>query len=491
MEDLTSISRSLREILNSSTQEQGNLTEVVQKYLESDDIGAQRAVCEVILELLEEGDEETKTQRCTLLLEDSALTYISPIIRLSSTAPGTVHSLIQLISRYGRPREVLMALSEALQYVIDRAEGFSVSDDEEDNRPLDDDDVDYESLWAEWQMIISGYIIAIPRLPNVRSTPTLLSLSEEISQSIRSLGPHASTLWSRTCLIMLCSLTDTIWNWAQKTTDKAAAIPLRTVDPHLPDPLPQSLLEDMMPVLCAALSGTSIDAGAVWLWWIANRALESKKEGAQVVNVGYDEMTMLIELLVPLTAQHPNPGMRLALFKLIGTLISLLSSRDKVLALRHLLEPENPFDTVRIESMSILREETASNNDLLSPDLLAQLAPILFPPVTLSDPDSPYNLSSPDLLSSPNPSWWTEVAHYIWFLSTRDSADRSGVRSTYREDIIMWLDAVRSKLNETLSYVQENGNVKEVAEVLPGHGVGFFLNRWADALDRARVALDA
>lgn len=133
-----------------------------------------------------------------------------------------------------------MALSEALQYVIDRAEGFSVSDDEEDNRPLDDDDVDYESLWAEWQMIISGYIIgmflyaiyesvrgypltscqAIPRLPNVRSTPTLLSLSEEISQSIRSLGPHASTLWSRTCLIMLCSLADTIWDWAQKTTDK-------------------------------------------------------------------------------------------------------------------------------------------------------------------------------------------------------------------------------------------------------------------------------
>lgn len=85
------------------------------------------------------------------------------------------------------------------------------------------------------------------------------------------------------------------------------------------------------------------------------------------------------QLLVPLTAQHPGPVMRLALFKLIGTLISLLPSRDKILALRHvsepiqlehsilinyqkLLEPENPFDTVRIESMSILREETASNN---------------------------------------------------------------------------------------------------------------------------------
>ncbi|KIR73777.1 hypothetical protein I310_02450 [Cryptococcus deuterogattii CA1014] len=538
MEDLTSISRSLREILNSS------------KYLESDDTGVQRAACEVILELLEEGDEETRAQRRTLLLEDSALTYISLIIPLSSTAPGTVHRLIQLISTYARPREILMALSESLRYVTDRAEGFTVSDDEENGQPLDDD-VDYESLWAEWQMIVSGLVIAIPRLPNVRSTPTLLSLSEEISQSIRSLGPRASTLWSRTCLVMLCSLVDNIWDWTQRTTDKggeqasllsgilfealvllgdkvdaclterwflqtfpkygngphvsklpeehegkwlggavvykraldiaeklcptpslfdriiyssnrsahgtfaafnilAATIPLGTVDSHLPDPLPRSLLEDIMPVMCAALSGTSIDAGAVWLWWIANRALETKKEGAQVANIG-----------------------------------------DKILALRHLLEPENPFDTVRIESMSILREETASNNDLLSPELLAQLAPILFPPATLSDPDSPFNLSSSDLLSSPNPSWWTEVANYIWFLSTRDNTNRSGVRSTYRVGLIVWLEAVRLKLNEIVRYIQEeNGNVKEVAEVLPGHGVEFFLIRWEDALDRARAVLD-
>ncbi|KIR78546.1 hypothetical protein I306_04474 [Cryptococcus gattii EJB2] len=592
MEDLSSISRSLREILNSSTEGQGTLAEVVQKYLESDDTGVQRAACEAILELLEEGDEETRAQRRTLLLEDSALTHISLIIPLSSTAPATVHRLIQLISTYSRPREILMGLSESLQYVIDRAEGFTVSDDEGNGQPLDDDDVDFESLWAEWQMIISGLVIAIPRLPNVRSTPTLLSLSEEISQSIRSLGPHTSTLWSRTCLVMLCSLVDNTWNWTQRTTDKggeqasllsgilfealvllgdkvdaclterwflqtfpkygngphvsklpeehdgkwlggavvykraldiaeklcptpslidriiyssnrsahgtfaafnilAATIPLGTIDSHLPDPLPQSLLEDIMPVMCAALSGTSIDAGAVWLWWIANRALETKKDGAQVVNIGYDEVTMLIELLIPLTAQHPGPVMRLALFKLIGTLISLLPSRSKILALRHLLEPENPFDTVRIESMSILREETASNNDLLSPELLAQLAPILFPPPILSDPDSPFNLSCSDLLSSPNPSWWTEVANYIWFLSIRDNTNRAGVRSTYRGELIVWLEAVRLKLNETVRYIQEeNGNVKEVAEVLPGHGVEFFLNRWGDALDRARAVLD-
>lgn len=42
---------------------QGTLAEVVQKYLESDDTGVQRAACEATLELLEEGDEETRAQR--------------------------------------------------------------------------------------------------------------------------------------------------------------------------------------------------------------------------------------------------------------------------------------------------------------------------------------------------------------------------------------------------------------------------------------------
>lgn len=53
-----------------------------------------------------------------------------------------------------------MALSESLRYVTDWAEGFTVSDDEENGQPLDDD-VDYESLWAEWQMIVSGLVIGM------------------------------------------------------------------------------------------------------------------------------------------------------------------------------------------------------------------------------------------------------------------------------------------------------------------------------------------
>lgn len=83
------------------------------------------------------------------------------------------------------------------------------------------------------------------------------------------------------------------------------------------------------------------------------------------------------------------------------------------------------------------------------------------------------------------------MANYIWFLSIRDNTNRAGVRSTYRGELIVWLEAVRLKLNETVRYIQEeNDNVKEVAEVLPGHGVEFSLNRWGDALDRARAVLD-
>lgn len=67
--------------LVTTAQEQGNLAEVVQKYLESDDTGAQRAVCEVILELVEEGDEETKTQRCVshVLFRGVSCSLLMPI----------------------------------------------------------------------------------------------------------------------------------------------------------------------------------------------------------------------------------------------------------------------------------------------------------------------------------------------------------------------------------------------------------------------------
>lgn len=114
---------------------------------------------------------------------------------------------------------------------------------------------------------------AIPRLPNARSTPTLLSLSEEISQSIKSLGPHASTFWSRTCLVMLCSLTDTIWDWTQKTTDKGGeqAVRLKPYSApllwHIDKRYTQSLLSGIL-FEALVLLGDKVDAYLTERWFL-------------------------------------------------------------------------------------------------------------------------------------------------------------------------------------------------------------------------------
>ncbi|TYJ57831.1 hypothetical protein B9479_001441 [Cryptococcus floricola] len=593
MEDLSSLSDSLREILSAPAQDQESLGNVLKKYLDTDDTNAQQAVCEVILEVLHEGDAQTQKQRRTLLLEDHALDYTASILQVTHSSPETVLPLIQLIAIYGKPREVLMAFSEALQYVVDRAKGFEVSDGEETDE--EESNVNYDELWVEWQMLIMGLTIAIPRLPNTRSTPTLLSLQELLSSSIFSLGAHASSIWPRTAILVLCRLTDTLWRWVQTTTDKngeqasilsnilfealailgpkadaelterwflktfpkysqgphisrvsqdsemdretpqgwqqaamvftqalrvveilnpnkplsdrvffsssrstygtfaafnllASTIPDGKLNGLLPDPLPSTTLEDLMPVLCAALSGTSVDAGIVWLWWIVNESQNGKK-GA--LNVGYEEVTMLLELLVPLTAQHAIPTVRLALFKLMGALVSLQEGRDKVLALRQLLEPENPFESVRVESLSILRQETSNSPEILGTGFLAQLNPILFPAPVPNDKTCPFSLQPEDLLRNTfYASWWTEVAQYVWFLSTCDKENATGIRSVYKDVGTRWLSNTRGQLDKVEEYVKGLDETT-IAEVTGGQGADFLLAKWSDALDRAASALQS
>ncbi|WVQ75064.1 hypothetical protein IAR50_004673 [Cryptococcus sp. DSM 104548] len=597
MEDLSSLSTSLRGILAAPSQDQESLGTLLREYLESDSINTQRAVCEVILEVLHEGDAQTQKQRRTLLLEDHALEYTTPILQVTHSSPEVVMPLIQLIAIYGKPREVLMAFSEALQYVVDRAEGFEVSDGEEAEEEAEEEEnnVNYDELWVEWQMLIMGLTIAIPRLPNTRSTPTLLSLQDLLSSSIFSLGAHATSLWPRTAILILCRLIDTLWRWVQTTTDKngeqasilsnilfealailgpkadaqlterwflktfpkygqgpqvskvsqdptmdretpqgwqqaamvfnqamrlvetlnpnkplsdrvffsssrstygtfaafnllASTIPDGGVKRLLPDPLPPSTLEDAMPVLCAALSRTSVDAGIVWLWYIVNEAANGKK-GA--VKVGFEEVTMLLELLVPLTAQHTSPTVRLALFKLVGTLVSLLEGRDKVIALRQLLEPENPFESVRVECLSILRQETLNSPDILDADFLAQLSPILFPAPAVNDKTCLFSLQPDDLLRNTfYASWWTEVAQYVWFLSTRDKENTTGIRSVHKDVASRWLGDTRGQLKKVEEYVKWLDEAA-IAEMTGGQGADFLLAKWSDAVERATSALES
>ncbi|WVQ79315.1 hypothetical protein IAT38_001412 [Cryptococcus sp. DSM 104549] len=586
MDNFQSISDALHGILASTSEDGGKLSKAVEGFLDSDDVNVQIAVCEVILEVVSEGSQETQQQRRTLLFEDSALTYIPILLRLTNKAPELAPNLVNLIAAYGQPREVVMALSEGLQYVIDRAEGFGVSDHEGGEEEEEDADDAMEAV-TEWLVIITSLASALPRLPNVRSTPTLLSLSEVLSPSIAAISRHAGVDMACSCLMVMCRFVEIAWGWVQRTTDKggeqasllsnvlfesithfgsrvearlterwflatfpkyggpqtsteiseetwsrgaltlqralmtaqklsptpplfervvysssrstngtfaafnalASTIPLNQLDKLLPNPLPATMLGDSMPVICAALSGTSVDAGAAWVWWMVHRVMTTEKDGKPELVIDYDEATMLIELLVPLTAQHHSATMRLALFKLIGGLVSILSGLDKVLALKQLLEPENPFDAVRIESLSLLREETSHSTDLISPDLLPHLSPTLFALPVPTDPDSPFNIPPPTLLSTPHPTWWTECANYLWFLATCDKNDVSGVKSKHRGELVVWVDSVGKKLKEVEAFVKEQEGDVKTAEVKEGQGVELLLARWADALKRAKEAL--
>nr|ODN95588.1 hypothetical protein L204_04129 [Cryptococcus depauperatus CBS 7855] len=573
---------------DSHTKESGqSLCKTLETQLLSDDLNARKSACEVMLELLNQGDEEMLEQRRLLVLQDSPLTFIPLILPLISVITDTASHLLVLIATHGRSREVIMALSEALQHIIDRAEGFVVSDDEGEDLQ-EKIEPSLESLWAEWRAVLTCLSKAISRLPNARSTPTLLSLCEVLSSSLISLGPEAHQYPTWTCLSALNQFVLKAWEWVQGTSDKGgeqssllsnllfegvtllgsglkasitewwflatfpkyAAGPslvetLDNSDPNgeakagqqelnvsrkllpsfsfidriiyssnlstystfasfnilavtigegklnenLPDPVPRSIIGDMMPVLCAALSGTSVDAGVAWLWWLVNDATKRKRDGNQNIDVSYDNVAMLVELLIPLTVQHSSRIMRLATLKLIGATISALDGLDKVMAFKQVLEQENPFDTVRIECLTVLREVTASSSDILSLQILDHLHPVLFTRSNSESQDNGFNLSPLKLLTSPYIDWWTGVAQYVWFLSTFDKSDATGIRSKYRNEIVEWIEDVYRKL-EQVKRARDTSQVDPIQNLSEGR-LDFVLARLEDTLDRAKSALTA
>jgi len=58
------------------------------------------------------------------VLEDTALTYIPLILPLASDSKEQARELLYEIARVARPREVLLALNEALSTIQEDAEGF-------------------------------------------------------------------------------------------------------------------------------------------------------------------------------------------------------------------------------------------------------------------------------------------------------------------------------------------------------------------------------
>jgi hypothetical protein len=60
----------------------------------------------------------------------------------------------------------------------------------------------------------------VPRLPNTKSTPTLLALSDAIAPVIPRLNEGFTPSTARDILIKVSKLVDASWTWSQGTSDK-------------------------------------------------------------------------------------------------------------------------------------------------------------------------------------------------------------------------------------------------------------------------------
>lgn len=227
-----------------------------------------------------------------------------------------------------------------------------------------------------------------------------------------------------------------------------------------------------MPVLNLAINGSAIDAGTVVVWALVHAA----KTGQVLVE--YDQVTFLMEHIMPLIQMDASATARLALSKLLGAMIAAVSPpRDQLRLYEQLLEPLNPFEGVRVLGLSLLREQLSVQPSLL-PGLAEMLEPILWrlPPV-----DSPLDMSLAKLIASFWPVWLTESANMIWFLLELDVENQSGIRDRPRRTALknLWLNPIQ----KTLAVWNSEGTSN--AEVL---GV---LERLGDAIKRASDAVAA
>ncbi|WRT69580.1 uncharacterized protein IL334_006569 [Kwoniella shivajii] len=578
MEDLSSISSSLQDIL-SSPEGGESLASTIQTYLSSSSLATQKAVVEVFIELLDEGDDLTRTARRETILSDTSLTYLPLLLPLPFAKEAVL-----LVAEYAKPREVVLGLIEGIQSILDRSEGYQVSDNdgEEDGDEGYNVDIDWVELIGEYILIIRCLITAIPRLTNNKSTPTLLSINEAISSSLPIIAQETVSSSSKVLLKVLCELVDTTWKWTQETSDKggeqrailsnllfqsitllghkanammverwflktfpkfkmtrsyhevagtgaeewtdgqevfnkalesasllhltasdllqnivnpshltayAALASLNLLSSRLvtesptsliPTAVSSTLIDDSMPILFAALSGSSIDAGLTYTWTLVHYALQNEQKTGEKI-MEYDNASMLIELLVPLTAQHPSSLTRLALFKLIGGIVSIQQSvTNKIDLFKQLLEPANPFDNIRIQTLSLLRE-LISNKQVLSPVLVDVIFPILFiPSNSQTQNDDPFSLPPSELLKSPYITWWTECLNLFWLLVDLDHDDVTSVVAYAQgnEGLNRWIDAIGQKSLDIQAHLRTEENGPDGAE--------FTVMRLEDALSRAK-----
>ncbi|CAK9782293.1 hypothetical protein CC85DRAFT_310437 [Cutaneotrichosporon oleaginosum] len=198
---------------------------------------------------------------------------------------------------------------------------------------------------------------------------------------------------------------------------------------------PASTLEDAMPVINICLNGSAVDAGTALLWALVRAG----------VVVEYDQVTFLLEHIMPLIQLHQSPNTRLALSKLLGALIAAVKSPlHQIKLYEQILEPINPFDNIRVLALSLLRESLATTPSLLCPALTQTLTPLLY---RLPQVDSPLELSLPKVLETFWPVWLAESANLVWFILKVDGENKSGFGDLTRLTGLrnLWLAPVAAK----------------------------------------------
>jgi hypothetical protein len=88
-----------------------------------------------------------------LIFEETALAFIPALLPILPDSSAEVGALVLQSSETGRPREVIMALNEALQYVLDRTEDAYLSDQEDE----ESEEPNYEILGRELSLILRSY----------------------------------------------------------------------------------------------------------------------------------------------------------------------------------------------------------------------------------------------------------------------------------------------------------------------------------------------
>ena len=150
------------------------------------------------------------------------LPSLIPLIPDCAIARTVVNTIVD----YARPKEVLLALSDVLSHIEEEAaSGDAMSEDDAEMEETSGEDlitqlgVVLECHSSSGYILLDHLTIVLPRLNLSRSTPTLLSLTDALSNVFPPLTPDLDIHSARHLLSSLSEMVSIAWKWVSTTSD--------------------------------------------------------------------------------------------------------------------------------------------------------------------------------------------------------------------------------------------------------------------------------